>query len=418
MRRNRTSERKELQKVQNNLIKRKIYKNKLYIIILCLIIFSIAIFFIWYKQKKDVKAAEATSGKCEIYTETKGYILNKETVVKYNADETLIPIAESEKRITINNVIGIYKNNKYNDDVNNLKKIDEQVNEKLKILPEVYSNDVISIDREIDDVIKSIRGLSSYIEMADYKTKLDNLAYKKALTISSLTPSGEEVTNLILEREKYTIDMNNSSNNVKAPLSGIMIYKNDGLEDKFELKKINKITKSECNDIISQYDKSHDESFGLKIVDNYESYILIKVDNKNDKYIIENKIYMIELLDKNKKIRGELIKNIKEDDINYCIFKITNNIEDIVDLRKTDIKVVWKELNGLIVNSNSLKKVSNIDYITIISLNKYIDIPVKILLKLENLTLVSNYTKEEKEKLNIKETRKLALYDRVVENNK
>lgn len=407
---------KKLKKVQTSLIKEKKSKKNIYIAIICLVAVILIVFSIWYKKEKDVKVVELNDGKYEIFTETKGYVINNETVVKYETDETLIPVAESEKRVTINNVIGIYKNDKYEEDIKKLNKIDEQINEKIKVLPEVYSNDVISIDKEIDEVVKKTNGLSSYIEMSDYKTKLDNLAYKKALTISSLTPSGEEVKNLILDREKYKNNMNNSSNNVKAPLSGVMIYKNDGLEDKFEINDIEKLSKTTFENIIQEYDKTKEELFGLKIVDNYKSYILIKEDRTNDKYITEKKVYTIEILDKSKKIKGNLIKKIQDEDTNYCLFEINNNVEDIIDLRKTDVKVVWKELYGYIVNNNSIKKINDIDYVTVLSLNKYIDIPVKILLKLENSTLINNYTKDEKTKLNITETKTLQLYDRVVQN--
>jgi hypothetical protein len=386
-------------------------------IILCIVIFIIiSCIVIWYKKGKDVKVSETNNGEYEIYTETKGYVLNKETLVKYNKNETLIPIAESEKRITINSVIGIYKNAEYEKGLAQLSIMDQEINEKLKLLPEIYSNEVISIDNQIDTVTKQIKNISSYILMGDYKTKLDNLAYEKALTISSLTPSGNDVKTLILKRDEYKENMNKSSNNVKAPISGIIIYKNDGLENKFEPKNIDQFTQEGLEGVITEYNKVQEETFGIKIIDNYESYIIIKEDKSNDIYITQNKIYTIELLDKNSEVKGLLIKKISTNDCNYCIFKISNNIEAIVDLRKTDVKVIWKELAGLVVDNTSIKTLNNIEYITILSLNKYIDIPVKNLLKLDKISLVRNYTQSEKTELKLTEIRNLEVYDRVVEN--
>ncbi|MDD2376100.1 MAG: HlyD family efflux transporter periplasmic adaptor subunit [Clostridia bacterium] len=395
----------------------KIRKN-ISIIISIIFIIIISFFIIWYKKEKDVKVSETNNGKYEIYTETKGYVLNKETIITYNNDETLIPIAESEKRITTNSVIGIYKNEKYEKDLTQLAQMDEEINQKLQLLPEIYSNEVILIDKEIDIITKQMKNISSYIQMGDYKTKLDNLAYKKALTISSLTPSGSEVKSLILQRDKYKVNMNKSSNNVKASISGIIIYKNDGLENKFEINNINQFLQKDIDQVITEYNKTQEETFGIKIIDNYESYVIIKEDKLNDKYIIENMTYTIELLDKNSKISGILIKKISNDNYNYCIFKINNNIEEIVDLRKTDVKVIWKELTGLVVSNSSIKTLNNIDYITILSLNKYIDIPVKNLLKLDTISLIRNYTQDEKVELNLSEKRNLEVYDRVVESKK
>lgn len=390
-------------------------KKNIIFIILVIIVIIISIFVIWYKKEQDIKVAETNRGNFEIYTETKAYVLNKETVVDYNKNETLIPIAESEKRITIGSIIGIYKNAEYDKGLAELKKMDEEINQKLELLPEVYSNEVISIDKEIDEITKKIKNVSSYIEMGDYKSKLDSLAYNKALTVSGLTPSGNDVKTLILKRDQYKESMNKSSNNVKAPISGIIIYKTDGLENKFETKGLDKLPANAIDQIIDEYDKTREESFEIKIVDNYESYLIIKEDKTNDKYITEGRVYTMELLDKHSKIKGTLIKKIVTDKYNYCIFKVTNNIEEIVDIRKTDVKVIWKQLTGYVVNNTSLKTVNNIDYVTILSLNKYIDIPVKNLLRLENISLVDNYTKNEKTDLNLSETRTLEIYDRVVE---
>jgi putative membrane fusion protein len=390
-------------------------KNIIYIIILILLI---SFLVIWYKKEKYIKVSETNNGKYEIYTETSGYVLNKEKVVEYNKDENLIPIAESEKRVTINSVIGIYKNEEYENGLKELSKMDEEINQKLKLLPEIYSNEVTSIDKEIDIITSKMKGISSYIQMVDYKTKLDNLAYKKALTVSSLTPSGSDIKSLILRRDEYKQNMSTSTNNVKAPISGIIIYENDGLENKFDFKNISEISEEKIEQIVTEYNKTPQETFGIKIVDNYESYIIIKEDKVNDKYIVEGRTYSIELLDKNSKINGLLIKKISNEKCNYCIFKISNNIEQIVDLRKTDIKVIWKELNGFVVNNTSIKTLSGIDYVTILSLNKYVDIPVINLIKLDNTSLVRNYTKEEKTNLGLEDKQSLAIYDRVVENNK
>lgn len=390
-------------------------KKNIYVVIVIILIIIVSVFIVWYKKEKDVKVVEANKGNFQIYTETKAYVLNKETVVEYNKDETLVPIAESEKRITIGNVIGIYKNAEYDKGIVQLAKMDEEINEKLALLPEIYSNEVITIDKEIDQTTKEIKNLNSYIQMSDYKAKLDRLAYEKALTISGLTPSGNDVKSLIISRDNYRNNMNKSSNNVKAPISGVIIYKTDSLENKFDLKDIHKLPEKAIQQVINEYDKTHEESFGIKIVDNYQSYIVIKEDKSNDQYIKENRTYTIELLDKNSKIKGILINKVQTDKYNYCIFEINNNVEEIVDLRKVDVKVIWREINGFVVNNSSIKTVEDIDYVTIISLNKYLDIPVKTLLKLENISLVANFSDEEKSNLNLPKVGKLEIYDRIVE---
>lgn len=390
----------------------KQYKKEIYIVAIISIVICAIFFVMWYKKEKDVIITEAKTGSYEIYTETKAYMVVNENVVQYDKANTLIPIAQSEKRITNGSVIGIYINEEYSNNLLKLEELDRQINNKIKLLPEIFSTDVLAIDKEIDEVTKEINSSGSYIYMNDFKTKLDNLAYKKALTVSSLTPSGTEVKNLILEREKFKNSMNKSALNVRANVSGILMYKVDGLENKYNL---DIITEEKISNIILDYSKESDENFGIKIVDNYEGYLIIKEDKSNDKYIVEGRNYQIKLLDKDSSIIGNLAKKISKDNLNYCIFKINNGVENIAGLRKTDVKIVWKDIEGLIVNNSSIKTINNIDYVTILSLNKYIEIPVKTMIKLEKYSVVKNYSEKEKEELSISSSRELVIYDRVVE---
>jgi preprotein translocase subunit SecG len=271
--RSKENNRKNLKEQQTKMIKEnfkinKKTKNKIYTIMIILFMLLVIFLVIWYKKDKDVKVSEANNSRYEIYTETKGYVLSNETIVEYDKNETLIPIAESEKRITVDSVIGIYKNKEYEEGLKQLSKIDDEINQKLQLLPEIYSNEVISIDKEIDTITKQIKDINSYIQIGDYKTKLDKLAYDKALTVSSLTPSGSDVKSLILERDEYKENMNKSSNNVKAPISGIIIYENDGLENKFAIDNMDKFNQEKIDKVITEYDKTKEETFGIKIVDN------------------------------------------------------------------------------------------------------------------------------------------------------
>ena len=75
--------------------------------------------------------------------------------------------------------------------------------------------------------------------------------------------------------------------------------------------------------------------------------------------------------------------------------------------------MILKDITGFFVNKNSIKKVDEIYYLTIISFNEYIDIPVKIIYEYTGNYIVDNYSKEEKKLLGLEKTNNLIRYDRI-----
>lgn len=393
--------------VKNKISTLKINKFNLLLLFILILIIAAGVY---YKQKNDVKVYEVLKVKNEISDVLKAYIMTDETVVNFNNNDTIIITADDLKRVVKNDVVGIYKNNEYDEYLNKLNQMDLEIKEKLMSLPTIYSNEVILIDNEIDYIVNSIKKETSYLKINEYKSKLDELSYKKAVAISNLTPSGEEIKRLIKVRDEYKSSILNNSNNIKSPISGSIIYKLDGLENKFNY--TDKISDNNINEIIKEYSSKKDKNFGIKIVDNYKAIIITnKISNE---YVNIGREYNIELLDKNVTIQATLIKNTSK----YNIFEVKNKVENLIDTRMTNIKVIWKEISGLAINKKDVKVVNDVSYVTILSLNKYIDIPIKIISEKDENVLVQNYSKDEKEELKISETRNLNMYDRIVENVK
>ncbi len=378
----------------------------------CLIMFILSAGLIYNSFKENEKTEEAISTIYKIGSELTGYAVYDETLLDYNKEEALVPVAQSEKRVIKNSIVAIYKNEEYETNLLRLEELDNAINDKLSALEETYSNDILIIEGQIQDAVDKSVTSNSYIDILDYKSKLDEYVYNKALTISSQSPSGSEITTLINEREDFRQAMNQSTNNVKAPLSGLVLYTVDGLENKFSVTE--EINENYIEDIINEYNKEIVNHFGIKIVNNYEAYVVMKDTKENDVYATEGLYYDIELLDLDVTTRAKLEKKITTDENNYYIFKFINDIEDIVNLRKINLKVVFKKVEGFEVANSAITTINGVDYIKILSLNEYIDIPVKRLATLETISFVTNYSKTEKEELGIEETRNLLLYDRII----
>lgn len=379
-----------------------------------IVIFVIVVVISISRKSADSMLYEAKISEYEIYCEAKAYILNSETIVDYDKNSTIVTLAEETKRISLGDVIAMYKTAEYDKNKQKLSELDEKINDKLALIAPTYSNAVIQIESEINSIIQEVKNTSSYIEINEYKSKLDELAYKKAKIIASLDPSSAELLEIMSNRDQFKESMNSSASNIKANISGVVIYKTDGLEGKFTTDEFNI---SKVKDIMKSYNSANKEVFGIKIVDNFESYLIIEENNVNNKiYMKEGGTYNLELLSKDASLKGTLINIIDSEDKTkvYCVFRVTNGVENLVESRTLDIKVIWKKYSGFFVNNTSLQKKGDVDYVQILSLNEYIDIPVKTIATLDDRSLVVNYSKAELEEIGIKRERRLLLYDRVV----
>ena len=352
----------------------------------------------------------------KITTDSKAYIMLDEKVIDIDSSLDFVPLAISKERVIKDSIIGVFKDKKYNENLEKLNEIDLKISEKLSEVENIYSTDVVIIENKIENIIKNKKNIKSTIEMIEYNNELNKLLYEKALTVSKLSPNGSNITNLINERDLFYNAMNNSMvNSVKTPLSGVIVYEKDGLENKYNVgnlkKDINKI-----EEMMKEYSKDTNNSFGVKIVNNYESYLIVKDTKENDKHAKEGLYYDIELIDLNVTLRAKLENKIATEALNYYIFKVTNGIEKYIDLRTINVSVVFKKIEAFPVSNEAIYYKDGIAYIKIFSLNEYIEIPVKSILTLNDISYVENYSKNEKEQLKLEQKRNLLMYDRIVIN--
>jgi hypothetical protein len=254
--------------------------------------------------------------------------------------------------------------------------------------------------------------------MQEYKNKLDELSYKKVKLLGQYSPSGSKIRELIEQREEIEASSTESSNNIIAPISGAVTYKIDKLEEEIDESVLLKYSDEDIDNLFSKYSKNVVSEYGVKIVDNFNAYFIVKTPiNENKEYIEEGKSYVIKTTEQDiYEFDAELIKNISNQNYNYSIFKIENGIENIIDYRTIGLEVVWDRTDGLAVLQTAINKSEdgNYSYITLVYGGKYVDIPIKIVSSDDNICIVENYSDEEIENLGVTRERTLSLYDIVV----
>lgn len=78
----------------------------------------------------------------------------------------------------------------------------DEIQSLIKDLPAVYSSDITNIDNEISNLSMETIKTNSYVKMQEYKTKLNELAYK-VITLGELSPNGSKIK--VIEKFRKSI---------------------------------------------------------------------------------------------------------------------------------------------------------------------------------------------------------------------
>lgn len=393
-------------------------KSNIRVIIVLTIILIFIIFYISKKEFSKKTIYTVINGNIESSEETNIYLLKKETIVDYDKNQSVTAIIDQGKRASRYEAVATYKNDSYDDYQRQIEDIDKQIQTLVKDLPLTYSADISNIDDKILKYSNEVQGTTSYLKIQEYKTKLDELAYKKITILANSSPDSSAIRDLVAKRENLVNLSKTSDHNIISPVSGIVTYKIDGLEGVISYDEILNYSASELEKFISMYDSNTNNEFGIKIIDNFGAYFLVKTPSgKYDEYIKEGKNYKIRVSDfENLVLTATLIKNINDSGYNYSLFEIHNEIDSLVDYRKLSCEIVWNTIEGMAVPLNAIytDEVNNYPYVLMVYGTDYVKVPINIVSKSDSIALVENVDKEVYEKYNLDTTFILELYDELV----
>lgn len=399
-----------------NKIKPKSIKKKNIVVIIVSVICLVVICAIIYEcviQKSQTYTV--VNGYVEKSSNVQGIVIKQEKVIDINNNNAIIPLVEQGERIRKTESVALYKDNNYQEYISKINDLDKQIETLIKDLPQNYSNDITYIESQIELLGKQARKTTSYIKIQEYKTKIDELTSQKITILGELSPSGSKVRELIDTRKNIEENYKSSANNIKSSMAGCVTYKIDGLEGITDTSKVLNYTKNEIDDIFSKYRSNTSSDFGIKIVDNFNAYIIVKV--QNNEYIKSGSNIYIKFTDKsNVKENAILTKVVDIDEDNkYCIISMSNGIEKLIDSRCENIEIIWTRKSGMAVPLNAITvDSSNIGKVTTIKNGDYQEVPIKISLSNDNIAIVDNLTDEERKNNGIENKNTLEIYDQLV----
>lgn len=373
------------------------------------------------KQPSDLFVVE--SGKISLEEDATGYVIRDEIIISgENYANGLVQIkAEGERVAKGESVFRYYSKNE--EELNEkIEELDVKIQEALSGQTNIYSNDIKILENQIEENLRQIRGTNDILKIREYKKNINNAITKKAKIIGEQSPSGSYIRELIKERSSYENQLNSGVEYIKAPTSGIVSYRIDGLEETFSVNDFSNLNKEMLENInlkSGQIVAASNEKG--KIINNFYSYIATIMNSETAKTKKVGDIVTLRL-SSSTEVKGEItyIKE-QEDGSILLIFKITKGVEELINYRKIAIDVVWWSDSGLKVANSAIRYENDIPYVIKNMAGYEYKIYVKIVSQNENYSIVKNYTTDEYRELGfkdeeIKNMKKITLYDEILTN--
>jgi hypothetical protein len=118
-------------------------------------------------------------------------------------------------------------------------------------------------------------------------------------------------------------------------------------------------------------------------------------------------------------IDAEIVQINDDEKGKVIIFKITNNVEDLLEYRKISVDVIWWSCTGWKISNSALIEKDDLTYIKRTKAGIEEEILVKVLRQNDTYSIVENYTDDELINLGfttteIQDRPKVKLYDEIM----
>lgn len=412
---------KEQEKTTKKTILNQKKKIILNIIIVAVLIYVIYAIYLLIKEPTNIFTIEEGT----LYQEETdiGYVIRKETVVRGNNYKNGMEQikAEGERAAKDENIFRYYSTNEESLK-QKIAELDEQIQTAMTENTNIFSADIKSLEDQIDEKLKEINEITDVTTLTEYKKEIDNLITKKAKIAGDLSPQGSYLNQLIEERKQYESQLNSGAEYVKAPMSGIVSYKVDGLEETLtpdNFGSINKEFLEKLNLKTGEIVATSEEAG--KVIDNFACYIATISSSEEAKQAEVGDDVKIRLSN-NAEISAE-ITSISQENENevLLILKVNEQIEELINYRKISFDLIWWDETGLKIPNEAIVEIDGLKYVVRNRAGYLNKILVNVTKQGEDYSIVQPYTTEELKELGfsneeINSYRKISLYDEIVLN--
>ena len=413
-----TNKKDEMVKKKNKINRKRII---IYLVLLVVIIYIAYTIYLLIKQPTNIFTVE--EGKLYQEETVVGYVIRNEKIVKgENYKNGMEQIkSEGEKASKDENIFRYYSTNEESLK-QKIAELDTKIQEVMTSDDSLSTSDMKLLENQIDEKITDIRKVTDSTKLAELKKEIENLVTKKAKIAGESSPKGSYLNNLIEERRGYESQLNSGAEYVKAPMSGIVSYRVDGLEEVLTPDNFSSLNKEYLENLDLKTGKivATNEECG-KVIDNFSCYIATIISSEEAKQAqVGDKINV--RLSNNTEIPAEIVNIVNEDDENILIIlKVNEQIEELSKYRKITFDLIWWNNSGLKVPNQAIVNVEGLDYVVRNRAGYLSKILVKVKKQGEKYSIVESYTTEELKELGFSEQeilsyKNISLYDEILIN--
>lgn len=408
---------------KNTIVKNISKKRNIFISIISLFIILYLLYTIYLLIKQPTNVFTIEEGKLYKEETDIGYVIRNEKVVKgENYKNGMEQIKAEGERVAVNeNIFRYYSSNEENLKVK-ISELDNKIQEILTNDKSLLTSDMKMLENQIDSKLEDISKVKDVSKLVEYKKEIDNLVTKKAKIAGDSSPQGSYLRDLIEERKKYESQLNSGAEYVKAPISGLVSYRVDGLEEILTPENFGMINEEYLEKLDLKTGKivATNEECG-KVIDNFKCYIVTITDSeeaKNAKVGDSVKVRLPNNVEVNAEITN--ISNENEEK-RILILKLEKQVEELINYRKITFNLIWWDATGLKVPNQSIVKIDNLDYVVRSRAGYLSKILVKVKKQAEKYSIVETYSNEELKELGFTEKeinnyKKISIYDEIIVN--
>lgn len=410
-------------KEENKRNKKKVKGKKLIIYLTFVFVLIYLIYAVYLLVKEPTDKVTVENG--TLYSEETdiGYVIRDEQVVKGNNYKNGMEQIknEGEKAAKGESIYRYYSKNE-EELKQQISDLDMKIQESLKGQTGTFSSDVKLLENQLDEKIGILSKITDISKITEYKKQINDITTKKAKLSGETSAAGTYLKQLYTQRTNLENQLNSGAEYIKAPVSGIVSYKVDGLEETLTPNNFSTLSKEFLEGLrlkTGQLIATNDECG--KIIDSSKCYIATisnSEEARNSK--IDDKVQV--RLSNNKVIDAKIAYISQEnEEETLIILEINKQISELANYRKISFDLIWWSSTGLKVPNKAIIEEDGLNYVVRNRVGYLDKILVKVKRQNDKYTIVTNYSTSDLEKIGlgnneIDTTKKISIYDELILN--
>ena len=403
-------------------------KGKLLSKLLLILIIILVVIYIAYRvinlliSPTDVSIVE--NGFISSEESATGYVIREEKVVKgENYQNGIYQIKTEGERVAKGDYIFRYYGNNEEKLNENIKELNNKIQEAMEGQTDLFSSrDINAIESQIENKIEGLKYKNNIQEINENKKDIDTYITKKSKIAGELSKAGSYINGLIKEKEEYEAELKKNSEYIKAPISGVISYRVDNLEEILTPDSFNNLNKEMLDELEIKTGQIVTTSNQMaKVINNYECYIATLTNSDDAKKAkVGDKVSLRLSTQDEIKATIEYLNN-QDDGSILIVFKISECVEKLIDYRKISFDIIWWKYEGLKIPKSAIIYNNGLSYVVRNRAGYYNKILVKILKESDNYCIVGTYAYDDLKSMGYDDTdinnmRRISIYDEVVIN--